>query len=500
MHTHYYRYCSAILSHSEIENATPAMQQTEQSTLLFITEQFLLSACIRHHFHNSHPEVSLSPSMFSDSKHQLIFSTLLQREFNRGSNDISLLENLLNANQQLDIAGGRAYLDEILNYVAEQDTLLEYYQIIRDVYYRKKLKEIAASLSNFADDYTISISSAKSLSIKMLEMLDAEPISNSTKKVDTFLHDFLLTDSRINNSKIIFSGIKELDEVSGGFIPGEITVLAGRPGMGKTTFALSLLHHICASEKKTVGYVSLSNKAKQLISNLLTQLNGIITSKQNQVEQDYEDVDIAAQAIQQLSAYPLYLDDGTRNNIKSLLRSCWNLKRKHKADLIVIDYLQLLDNPSKIMSRERALGYACQQLKIMARKMGVPLILVSQVSRAPEHRSGDKVPELRDLRESGAIEEVADKVLFVHRPAYYQNRNQTSNSTLQKAELIIAKNKTGPNGSIQLQFDKKHLLFAERNQQEAFDKPKVITKQKKLTSILEEDFRKKFAEIFNTEN
>lgn len=250
------------------------------------------------------------------------------------------------------------------------------------------------------------------------------------------------------------SGFKEIDERLGGFKPGELIIIAGRPGMGKTTFAINLIKNICYSKKK-VALFSLEMSESSIASKVVSfeskvLLNKILNSKLD--EKDWEKISAITERFKN---YTLYVDDSSYVDANIIEEE---LEKIGKVDIIFVDYLQLIAGDAMIgAGRALEIAKITRHLRAIAKERGVPLVLLSQLSRANEGRT-DKRPMLSDLRDSGAIEQDADKVLFLYRPGYYSEKDDPN-----ECEVIVSKNRCGDTGTINLEWSGEYSLFTEAN-------------------------------------
>lgn len=253
-------------------------------------------------------------------------------------------------------------------------------------------------------------------------------------------------------SNSVSTGYRELDQSLGGFKPGELIIIAGRPGMGKTTFAINLIKNICYS-KKRVAMFSLEMSEASLVSKILSFESDVLLKKILDHRLDDQDWKKVTLSTPNFKKYNLYIDDSSYVGVNTIIKG---LEKIDKVDIIFLDYLQLIVSDSMVGSM-RALEIAkiTRSLRAIAKELEIPIVVLSQLSRTNESRI-DKRPMLSDLRESGAIEQDADKVLFLYRPGYYSEKEDPS-----ECELIIAKNRCGNTETINLCWDGEHSSFHE---------------------------------------
>ena len=276
----------------------------------------------------------------------------------------------------------------------------------------------------------------------------------------------------------VASGFKTLDRVTNGWQSTDLIVLAARPSVGKTAFALNLARHAALHPTKPtpVGFFSLEMSAGQLVQRILSAESEITLEKISRGKlEDYEMKQLYTKGIDKLSKAPIFIDDSAALNIFEFRAKCRRLKSQYDIQMVIVDYLQLMHGKGEGQSgggnREQEIGSISRALKSVAKELNVPVLALSQLSRAVEQRE-DKRPQLSDLRESGSIEQDADVVMFVYRDEYYEARKeppigtdkhmewqQRMSKIMNQAEVIIAKQRHGPVGTVKLYFDGKFTRF-----------------------------------------
>lgn len=261
------------------------------------------------------------------------------------------------------------------------------------------------------------------------------------------------------------TGFMDLDQLTTGLKPGDLIILAGRPAMGKTAFALSLLANSAITYSKSMAFFSLEMPGEQLLQRVLcSQAEVDMTAlRQGRLPKgEFEKILLTGQTIQDAN---IFIDDNASLSLTELRSKCRSLKKKNGLDMVVIDYLQLMDGPGE--SRQVQIATISRGLKELAKELKIPVLALSQLSRAVEQRTGDGKPMISDLRESGAIEQDADMVWFVYRP-YIYNKEMPETA----AQLIVAKHRNGGLGDIDLTFIGKHAAFynvSYRGDESSFD-------------------------------
>jgi len=261
------------------------------------------------------------------------------------------------------------------------------------------------------------------------------------------------------------SGFTNLDRVTSGWQPTELIILAARPAMGKTAFVVSALRNAAVDHGKPVAIFSLEMSSVQLVNRLISAEAEIDSEKIRKGTLAPHEWTQLHHKIQRLTEAPIFIDDTPALSILELRAKCRRLKAQHDIQMVVIDYLQLMSGDSSNKgggNREQEIASISRALKNLAKELNVPVIALSQLSRAVETRGGDKKPQLSDLRESGSIEQDADMVCFLYRPEYYNiTQDENGNSTVGIGEVIIAKNRSGSLDTVQLRFVGKYTKFCD---------------------------------------
>jgi len=392
-------------------------------------------------------EVLKSDDFYRDS-HKVIFSAIYELYQKDTPIDmITLLEHLRSA-EKLDSSGGVTYISEISNSVPSTANLSSYIKIVDDKSILRKLirasTEIMENCYNKQDD----VDAVMDLAEQKVFNISEKKNSGDFEPMNTVLERGFLEIERIFNNKGettgISSGFPELDEKTAGFQKGDMILIAARPSMGKTTFALNLAEYAALRGGKSVAVFSLEMSKEQLAYKLLCSEANVDMTKLRNGSLEDKDWENIAKASGPLAAAKIFIDDTAGTSVMDMRSKCRKLKMEHGIDMIVIDYLQLMSG-SNSESRQQEVSEISRSIKALAKEMQCPVIALSQLSRAPEQRT-DHRPMLSDLRESGSIEQDADLVMFLYRDEYYNNETEDKNV----AELIIAKQRNGPVGTVKL--------------------------------------------------
>ncbi|MCQ2454815.1 MAG: replicative DNA helicase [Clostridia bacterium] len=409
--------------------------------------------------------VLLKTEYFYLPQHRDIYNAIsVMFEFNQVIDFVSLLESLKKSGTY-DEDGGKAYLTQLVQCVPSSANVLEYVAIIREHYYSRALMAAAKDILKDIDENILDSSKLiDNAEQRIYEIRSGREVSGLThikQVIETETYDRLnkMTDPETaDDYKGIPSGISGLDRVITGLNKSDLIILGARPGMGKTAFALNIARNVAVNSKKTVCFFSLEMTRDQLAQRLLSSEAAISSDKLRTADLQSDDWTRLAQAGEQLSKAELYFDETSSITVPEMKAK---LRRMGKVDLVVVDYLGLMHTPRQIDNRVQEISEITRSLKIMAKELKVPVIVCAQLSRATEQKGKSHKPALADLRDSGSIEQDADIVLFLYREGYYDNEkgNDDDISDPNKAECIVAKNRHGETGSIELYWDSKYTRY-----------------------------------------
>lgn len=390
----------------------------------------------------------LSAEDFYRDAHKYIFKSIVEMyQRDEPIDEITLLEHL-KSTDRLEKSGGISYITEIGSSVLTTANVKSYIKIVEDKATLRKLidssTKIIESCYNNQDDVEKVIDVAEQ---KIFDLAERKSSSDFEPLSDILERGFEQIETLFNNKGEVTgvgSGFKDLDDLTSGFQKGDMILIAARPSMGKTTFALNIAEHAALREGKSVVIFSLEMSKEQLAYKLLCSEANVDMLKLrtgNLEDKDWENI---ARASGPLSSAKIYIDDTAGVSIMEMRSKCRRLKIEYGIDLILIDYLQLMSGSGE-ESRQQEVSEISRNIKAIAKEMQCPVIALSQLSRAPEQRA-DHRPMLSDLRESGSIEQDADLVMFLYRDEYYNKETEEKNV----AECIIAKQRNGPVGNVKL--------------------------------------------------
>lgn len=403
----------------------------------------------------------IKPDDFYKDIHGMILEAMVDLYEKREPIDVLSLTNELNGKKQLETIGGRSYLATLANAVPTASHVVNYAQIVQK-------KATLRRLLNVASDITLLAYNEEE---KIEEILDkAEQnifgVSQKYLKQNFVPIKSILTDAfdRIDelhreSGKLrgIPTGFTALDNILAGLQKSDLIVLAARPSVGKTTLALDIARQVAIRSKTAVGIFSLEMSKEQLIDRFLcaeasVDLWRMRTGKLSE-DEDFTNI---GNAMGVLSEAPIYIDDSAMSNIMEIRTKARRLQSEHSLGLIIVDYLQLMSGTSGTENRVQEISEITRSLKAIARELKVPVLALSQLSRAVESRT-PPIPKLADLRESGSIEQDADVVMFIYRESVYKKDLDPSRKNI--AQIIISKHRNGPTGEIQLFFDENRVTF-----------------------------------------
>lgn len=405
----------------------------------------------------------LTPDSFYSDANAKIFETISELNGKSIPLDITILANKLSEKKILTQVGNIEYLSEIIDSVPSASNVEYYINIVKEKMIGRKIIETATEIAN--DAYTSNDSIYDVLDSAEMKMLRIGNMRKTTEfqsiKDVAYREQANLEKLAEQGSDItgLATGFNDFDKLTAGLQPNQFIIIAARPAMGKTAFALNLATYAAMHNEKSVVVFNLEMSAEQLANRILQSLGQISGIKMRTGRLEHNDWKRLNEAISRLSDTNLFLDDTPGITIGEIRSKCRRLANSDKGlGLVVIDYLQLITGPSKtIGNRQQEVSEISRSLKTMALELGVPVIALAQLSRAVEQRE-DKRPIMSDLRESGSIEQDADIVSFLYRDDYYNKEaRRDDNSSI--TEFIIGKNRSGPTTTIELLFRKDTSTF-----------------------------------------
>lgn len=411
----------------------------------------------------------LTPKHFYNESHQLIYQAIANlKDNNNPTSFIAVCDELKKANA-LEKAGNVSYVVDLSGAVTTSVGLEYYCKIIAEKYLRRLITQQACETLKEGQDESVDLDNALEHAYKGLERLQQYAHDDDFEEMDTVLRRVQKNLQDACNSDGITgipSGFIELDGITSGFHPGELIVVAGRPGMGKTIFALCLAKHAAVVLNIPTAFFSLEmtneDLGKRLLSNQ-SKVNSKLMDNGKFEQEDWRKIDLA---LGQMQGHPIYFNEMAGMTINKLCSKARRIVQEKGVQLILIDYMQLIQSEAnKHVTRQEMIAEISRQLKLLAKDLKIPVIVLSQLNRNIESREGvdGKRPHLSDLRDSGSIEQDADLVMFIHRPEYYGYTVDKSGNDLRGiAQIIIAKHRKGALGQVDLKFTPQYSQFEDQ--------------------------------------
>ena len=401
----------------------------------------------------------LTEDMFYDKKNQVIFSAMKALRGRNDNIDSTILKNEIEKTTPINSIGGVEYLSDVIDSVLSSANVETYIDIIKDKYVRRKLIETFNKIQKQAVNEGTEQAELIDTAEKEIFLVAKQRKSGEFKSIDQVVKSAKIQlEEMAKNGKDITgipTGFIDFDKMTSGLHPNELIIIAARPGMGKTAFALNLAVNAAIQSHKSVAIFNLEMSAEQLMMRMISSKGAVDGNKLRTGKLNNDDWKRVNEAMSILSEAPIYIEDTPGITIGELRAKCRRLAEKTDLGMIVIDYLQLLSGGANYgTNRQQEVSDISRNLKTMAMELGVPVIALAQLSRSVEGRE-DKRPMLSDLRESGSIEQDADIVSFLYRDDYYRKKSEgEKENPISLVELIVAKHRAGANGTLYLQFEK----------------------------------------------
>jgi replicative DNA helicase len=402
---------------------------------------------------------TLKPEDFYLDAHRVIYRKMVDLIEKAKAIDLITIQEELLRSSQLEAAGGITYLASLLDGIPHLVHIEHYIEFIRE-------KALLRQMVNAANKI-------------MAECFDqAEPAEDILDRAEQSLFD--LSENRMRGGFVsvkdmelpatklleklyteremitgVASGFRDLDRLTSGLQRGDLVILAARPSMGKTALCLNIAQHVALHKAEPVGMFSLEMSKEQLLMRMLCAEARVDAHKVRTGYLGKDDFRKLIDSLGQTTQAPMYIDDSSTLTVMEMRAKCRRLKAERGLSLIIVDYLQLMSGYGRVENRNQEISAISRGLKALAKELNVPVIALSQLSRAPEQRQGDHKPQLSDLRESGSIEQDADLVMFIYREEVYKPSDENAGL----AELIIAKQRNGPTGTVKLAFLREYTRF-----------------------------------------
>lgn len=410
----------------------------------------------------------IKPETFYEARHQKIYEAVQSLNLQEKPVDIMTVTEELRHKGTLEDVGGPAYVVELSSQVASSAHIEYHAHILAQKFLARQLIQFASMIETDAFDETVDVDDLMQKAEGALFEISQKNMLQDYVQIDTIVdqaHQLLLQASnREGGLTGVPSGFRKLDDLTAGWQPSDLVIIAGRPAMGKTSFALSIAKNVAIDYRKPIAFFSLEMNNVQLVNRLISNVCSIPGNKILNGQLTPDEWERFDSNIRKMQGAPIYVDDTPGLSIFELRTKARRLVREHGIELLMIDYLQLMNaNGMRFNSRQEEVSTISRSLKGLAKELNIPVLALSQLSRAVEQRDGPegKRPQLSDLRESGAIEQDADMVLFVHRPEYYHIlQDEKGNDLHGMAQIIIAKHRKGATGDVLLNFRGEYTRFS----------------------------------------
>ncbi|MCD4812104.1 replicative DNA helicase [bacterium] len=402
----------------------------------------------------------VNENTFYQAAHRIIFRAILELYNRNEPVDYITMTDLLSRWGELDKIGGAAYITGLTDDVPTTAHVEHYARIIKEKYILRNLIRTSTQLVSRCYAEVEDTDALLDEAEKAIFDLSQDRQRGSVLQIRDIIHDAMEMVENLSKHESHITGVPtgypELDQMTSGFQPGELVILAARPSMGKTALALNMASYAAIEGKVPVAIFSLEMSSESLVTRMLcsdgrVDLQAVRTGRLGE-----GDLGHLSMAAGRLFDAPIFIDDSPSSTILEIRSKARRLKSEHNIGLIVIDYIQMMSGSGKMENRQQEIATISRSLKGLAKELRIPVLVLSQLSRAPESRGGgDRRPQLSDLRESGAIEQDADLVSFIYREAYY-DKDKKDDKT---AEIIIAKQRNGPTGFVKLIFNQQYTRF-----------------------------------------
>lgn len=399
---------------------------------------------------------SLNKDMFYLDAHKKIFEIMKNLDDKKVPIDITTVTNELEEKKLLNQIGGVAYLTEIVNVVPTAANVDQYIKIIEDKYLRRNLIEAGTEITDLGFSSPDDIGEVLDEAEKKIFDVVKNRRGSEFKTIQDVLFKAQADLEKLSSMKNEITGVPtgyyDIDKLTSGFHDNELIIIAARPAMGKTAFALNMAVNMAVNAKKSVALFNMEMGAEQLITRMLASVGQIESSKLRTGRLEHQDWKRVNEAISRLADTRIFIDDTPGMTVSEMRAKCRRLANSEEGlDIVIIDYLQLISGSARYAGqRQQEVSEISRSLKTMAMELGIPVIALAQLSRSVEGRE-DKRPLLSDLRESGSIEQDADIVAFLYRDDYY-NKESAIDEDTSKSEFIIAKHRNGPTATVDMIF------------------------------------------------
>jgi replicative DNA helicase len=460
-------------------SASPAVSSTEreyagrQAPWSNEAEQAVLGAMLLDQDAALKAAEILDDTMFYREGHRLLFRAMTALTERGDVVDPVTLRDELMKRGDLDRAGGMEYIGSLIDVVPTAANIEYHGRIVRDKALLRRLIEAATGIVQEAYDArglpSDVLDNAEHRIFQVAQLRRSEEFVRLKELIWPTMERIEQLQSGQGAVTGVPSGFVDLDRLTAGFQRADLVIVAARPSMGKTALILNVVQHAAIERNIGVGIFSLEMSKDQLVQRLLCSEGLVDAQRLRRGQLRDDDYPKLARAAGLLGTAPIWIDDSAAITPLAMRSKARRLKVDHDIGMIVVDYLQLMQGPTDTESRQQEISYISRSLKALAKELDIPVVALSQLSRAPDQRSGDHRPQLSDLRESGAIEQDADVVLFIYRQEMYDGPNdpKSGESIEGVAELIVGKQRNGPTGIVPLYFKKEYTRFDNRTTRDA---------------------------------
>lgn len=409
----------------------------------------------------------LKPESFYKESHQKIYRAIIELSTREEPIDILTVTEELKKNELLADVGGALYITQLTSRIASAAHLEYHARIVAQKYIQRELIRVASEIQQRAYDDSNDVDELLDFSENQLFGIAEGNIRKETAKLSQLmtiaLHEIEEASKREDALSGVPSGFTKLDRLTSGWQRSDLIIIAARPSMGKTAFVLSMARNMAVEHKRAVAIFSLEMSSLQLVNRLIVAETELASDRIRNGRLEQYEWEQLEYRIKGLVEAPVFIDDTPAISIYEIRAKCRRLKNLHDIQVIIIDYLQLMSGTGDSRgNREQEVSTISRALKGIAKELNVPIIALSQLNRSVELRTGNKRPQLSDLRESGAIEQDADIVCFIHRPEMYGIiQDDDGNSLKGIAEIIVAKHRNGALGDITLRFQNQYAKFTD---------------------------------------
>lgn len=418
----------------------------------------------------------IDTSSFYKEEHQKIFEAIKELSTNEKPVDLLMVTQELKDREQLDEVGGPGYITQLTRRVASAAHLEFHARIIAQKFIQRELIRVSSEIQAKSYDDTLDVDDLIDFSESSLFQVAERNIKKETVPIKPVLNEAILYIEKARQQKDGLSGVPSgftaIDRITSGWQRTDLVIIAARPSMGKTAFVLSMARNMAVDHNRATAIFSLEMSSIQLVNRLIAAETELGNDKLKTGRLENYEWEHLNRKISSLEKAPIFIDDTPALSIFEFRAKCRRLKMQHDIQVVIVDYLQLMTAGSDNRgSREQEVSTISRSLKAVAKELNIPILALSQLNRSVESREG-KRPQLSDLRESGAIEQDADIVTFIHRPEYFGiTEDDSGNSLLGVAEIIIAKHRNGATGDVHLAFKKELAKFSdmETNFSEGFN-------------------------------